>query len=79
MHTRKADAKKLRFVQIALAERCVCHPGDLQRSHALAVDTSGRLWERFSDMPFGQWNLVEVPDEPAISARQQSKRTATKR
>ena len=34
-------------------------------SHIAIVDTKKRLWERFSDMPHGEWSEVPLPDEPA--------------
>jgi hypothetical protein len=37
-------------------------------------DTRGRLWQRFDDMPSGQWGEFELPDEPAAERKPRVRR-----
>ena len=66
--------KKVRFVQLAILREPSKKPG-APRSRLIGVDTCGRAWERFSDMPPGEWGLIEAPDEP----ERQRKERSTKR
>lgn len=60
---------KVKFVQVTLAQRCMCQGKGRDHSHMAAVDTKHRIWERFSDMPEGQWGLVEAPDDPPAAGK----------
>lgn len=33
------------------------------------VDSKGRVWERHTDMPVGEWGSVTLPNEPTIRQR----------
>ena len=61
--------KKVKFVHPAIAQQCICKGADRPHSHIAVVDAEGRLWERFSDMPPGQWGEVERPDAPTASGK----------
>lgn len=37
-------------------------------------DTRRRLWERYDDMPIGQWGEVALPVEPAKEPRKRTTR-----
>ena len=38
--------------------------GAPRAEHLLALDAAGRIWERFSDMPEGEWSIVPGPSKP---------------
>ena len=47
------------------------HPDDV---HVAAVDSKGRIWERYSTMPLGVWGEIPLPDEPETASAPGSKR-----
>lgn len=36
----------------------------VEGKRVVVKDSRGRLWERFGDMPSGQWGQIELPAEP---------------
>ena len=38
------------------------------------VDTKGRTWERYSDRKSGDWEEIELPDEPRPKRRSKRRR-----
>jgi hypothetical protein len=67
--------KRVRFVWAATT---YVPPQDDGRPGCLftvAGDTKGRTWERFSDLPLGQWKLVETPEEPNQALPQRKERS----
>jgi len=40
--------------------------GSPPAEHLFAIDDAGRIWERFSDMPPGEWSEVPPPREPEV-------------
>lgn len=71
--------KKVEFIQLAThvvpPNPAADAPEMAPKTRIVGVDSRGRAWERFSDMPHGQWGQIEPPDEP----EQTSKRRGRKR
>jgi hypothetical protein len=44
--------------------------------HVAAVDSRGRIWERYSDMPEGVWGEIPLPDEPNPAENRRRKRAS---
>lgn len=64
--------KKITFVQVAVRSARV---DGAPRSHLTAVDTDGRIWERFSDMPSGEWGQVEPPIDPGQASKRRVRKS----
>jgi len=71
--------KKVQFIHLAThvvpPNAVAGAPGVAVRTRIVGVDSRGRAWERFSDMPHGQWGQIEPPDEPdPVSKKRARKR-----
>ena len=67
-------AKKIRFVQVAVADVLDGAGGKTGRSHLVALDKQGRAWERFSDMPAGQWEQIEPPGDASGGSKERGRK-----
>lgn len=56
------------------AKDCAASEGRPACEHLFAVDEAGRIWERFSDDPPGQWLEVPFPIKAVRKPRKATKR-----
>jgi len=70
--------KKVEFVQVVAhpvpPNPAVDVPGMPPRTRLVGVDARGRVWERYNDMPHGQWGQIEPPDEPEPKGKTRGRR-----
>lgn len=63
----------MKFVQIVATE-AVRASGLPRAGQLLALDSRGRIWERFTDQPEGEWSIVPGPANRPQRSRQNARK-----